>query len=75
MKMNENKEEIEMKMNENKEEIQKYMISIENILLEKLPKRGERGAQSMGSMLSKLERTDYESQNHNHEFSIQYPHH
>jgi len=88
-KMNENKEGIKMKINENKEEIQKSMILMENVLLQKLPKRyletqGNHehkendvveNQSHMGSMLSQLEIKNFESQNHNHEFSIQDPHH
>ena len=60
------------------------MISMENIILKRLHKRNAEIQRNhehkekhvienqfhMGSMLTKLENTNYESQNHNHEFSI-----
>ena len=65
------------------------MISIENILLERPSKRDVemqgnhdykekhvvKNQSRMGSILSQLESTNFESQNHDHEFSIQDPHH
>jgi len=62
---------------------------MENILLERLPKRDVEiqwnhehkekhvveNQSHMRSILSQLESTNLESQNHNHEFSIQYPKH
>jgi hypothetical protein len=80
--------EMKKKMDENKEEIQKSMKSIETILLQRIPKRdmeiqgnhenkennGVETQSHMGSILSHLESTNIESQNHDHS-SLQDPHH
>jgi len=71
-----------------KNPLEKYIKVLQNILLKDLPKRDVEiqgnheheekhvvdNKSHTRSMSSQLERINIESQNHNHEFSIQYPH-